>query len=202
MRIRSMLLPDQTRLKPRSSVATQIEAAPVKPAVAHDPAMEPSAVLRVVPARARFAARSSREPVFVSPISRQQRGEPVACPSQRACAFQRSGRHAAVRQPKRTAAGDPAGRGGRLRAGLAARHLRRRRPLSRQGILSSRGGGIRRGHHAVAGRGLSRATPHSPLGGRGPDRARGGRARHLHRRPDLLALDGMEPPPAGAWIAS
>ena len=197
-----MLPPDQTRLKPRSSVATQIEAPAVKPAVPHDSAMEPfaspSCCACLSPLRRPTPA--SREPVLVSPISRQQRGEPVACPSQRACAFQRSGQHAAVRQPNRTAAGDPAGRSGRVRAGCAARHLRRRRSLCRQGLLSPGRGGFRGRHHAVAGRELSRATPHSPLPRRGPDRGGRGRDRHLHRRPDFLALDGMEPPPAGTRI--
>jgi len=49
---------------------------------------------------------------------------------------------------------------------------------------------------------ISRTTSHSPLGVGGFDRDGGGRRRRLYRRPDLLAVDGMEQPPAGIGIAA
>ena len=87
----------------------------------------------------------------------------------------------------RIAAGHPPHRSGGLRPRRPADHLRHRRALSRQGVLSADHDGLHRRHHAVAGRQLPRALPHSARGRRRADR--GGRRRRgrLHGRPDRLA---------------
>ena len=107
--------------------------------------------------------------------------------ARRTPASQRAGRHAGPRQQKRIAAGHPPHRSGGHRPRRPADHLHHCRTLSGQGVLSADHDGLHRRHHAVAGRELPRALPHSARGRRRADRGGGRRRRRLHDRPDRLA---------------
>ena len=83
-------------------------------------------------------------------------------------------------------------RGRRLCAGRPPHHLRRRRALPRQGVLSSGRDGVRGRHHAVTGREPSWPLQNSPRGSGRADRHRRRRSRGAHGRLDLVTADGVE----------
>ena len=76
------------------------------------------------------------------------------------------------------------------------------RALLRKGLLPAGRHGLRGRHHAVAGRLLPRTLSRAPRRRRGPDRGRGRRIRHLHRRIDRGTRHGMGLAAAGARRAA